>query len=49
LPKGSTAEVHPDGQGGYLVTLERRVLDRLAATRRPGEGYSEAILRLAKG
>ena len=37
LPKGSTVDARPDGQGGYLVTLDRRVLDRLAAMRRLGE------------
>jgi hypothetical protein len=47
LPKGSTADARPDGQGGYLLTLDRRVLDRLAAMRRPGESYSDVILRLA--
>jgi hypothetical protein len=48
LPKGSAIEVRPDGQD-YLVTLDRRVLDRLNARRRPGESYSDMILRLAKG
>jgi hypothetical protein len=49
LPKGSAADARSDGQGGYLVTLDRRVLDRLAAMRRPGESHSDVILRLAKG
>jgi hypothetical protein len=49
LPKGSTAPTRPDGNGGYLVTLDRPVLDRLAAMRRPGESYSDVILRLAVG
>jgi hypothetical protein len=49
LPKGSTVDARPDGQGGYLVTLDRRVLDRLAAMRRLGESYNDVILRLAKG
>jgi hypothetical protein len=49
LPKGSTVDGYPDDNGGYLVALERRVLDRLAAMRRPGESYSDVILRLAKG
>ena len=31
LPKGSRAEARPDGKGGYLVTLDRNVLDRLRA------------------
>jgi hypothetical protein len=47
LPNGSTAGGSPDGQGGYLVTLDRRVLARLAAMRGPGESYSDVILRLA--
>jgi hypothetical protein len=49
LPKASTAHARPDGQGSYLLTLDRRVLDRLAAMRRRGESYSDVILRLAKG
>jgi hypothetical protein len=49
LPKGSTVDGRPDDNGGYLVMLDRRVLDRLAAMRRPGESYSDVILRLAKG
>ena len=49
LPRGSTVEGRPDVKGGYLVTLDRRVLDRLAAMRRPGESYNDVILRLAKG
>jgi hypothetical protein len=49
LPKGSTAVGHADDQGGYPVTLDRRARDRLKAGRRPGETYSNVILRLAKG
>jgi hypothetical protein len=48
LSKGFAIEVRPDGQD-YLVTLDRRMLDRLNARRRPGETYSDVILRLAKG
>jgi hypothetical protein len=47
LPTGHTSEGHPDGKGGYLVTLDRHVVDRLAAMRRPRESYSDVILRLA--
>jgi hypothetical protein len=46
--EGSEAEARPDGKGGYLVTLPRAVLDRLKATRGPGESYSDVILWLAK-
>jgi hypothetical protein len=49
LPKGSTVAGRPDDDEGYLVTLDQRALDRLRTRRRPGESYSEAILRLAKG
>jgi len=49
LPTGYTAEGRPDGKGGYLVTLDRHVIERLAAMRRPHESYSDVILRLAKG
>jgi len=49
LPKGFDPEGRPDGKGGYLVTLDRHVVDRLAAMRGPGESYSDVILRLAKG
>ena len=37
LPTGYTAEGRPDGQGGYVVTLDRHVIERLAAMRRPHE------------
>ena len=49
LPTGFTAEGRPDGKSGYLVTLDRHVIERLAAMRRPRESYSDVILRLAKG
>jgi hypothetical protein len=34
LPKGFKARAGP-GKGGYLVTLDRQVVDRLAAMRGP--------------
>ena len=49
LPLGSPVEGRPDGNGGFLVTLDRRALDQLKAKRRSGESYSDVILRLAKG
>jgi hypothetical protein len=48
LPKGSTVVGRPYGRG-YVVTLDQRGVDRLTAERRPGESYSDVILRLAKG
>jgi hypothetical protein len=47
LPKGSKGDARPDGKGGYLVTLDRTVLDRLRELRGPSESYSDVILRLA--
>jgi hypothetical protein len=49
LPLGGDAfPARPDGKGALLVTLDRHVVDRLAAMRGPGESYSDVILRLAK-
>jgi hypothetical protein len=31
------------------IWLDRKFIDRLLALRRPGENYSDVILRLAKG
>jgi hypothetical protein len=36
-------------QGGYAVTPDPHVLDRLKAVRRRDESHSAVILRLAKG
>jgi hypothetical protein len=49
MPNGYAAEGRPDGKGGYVVTLDRYVIERFAARRRPRESYSDVILRLAKG
>ena len=48
LPTGYT-EGRTDGKGGYVVTLDRHVIERFAAMRRPRESYSDVILRLAMG
>jgi hypothetical protein len=42
------SEVEPDAEGERTIWLEPRVLDKLTAMRRPGESYSEVILRLAR-
>ena len=47
LATGYTAEVM-DGKGGYVVTLDRHVIERFAAMLRPRTD-SEVILRLAMG
>jgi hypothetical protein len=36
-----------NAKGERLIWLEAAVLDRLRAMRRPGESYSDVILRLA--
>ena len=48
LPLGSVAvEAAANGQGERLIWLEAAMADRLGAMRRPGESYSDVILRLA--
>jgi hypothetical protein len=48
LPIGTVAlEPKLDRRGGYLVWVERQWADKLDAMRRPGESYSDVILRLA--
>jgi hypothetical protein len=49
LPTGSV--VYPperDGRGEYLLWLSEAEANRLAALRRYGESYSEAVIRTAK-
>lgn len=49
LPLGSVAfEPELNAKGERLVWLETAVVNRLTAMRRPGESYSEVILRLVK-
>ena len=48
LPLGSLGfERHPAGDGQRLVWLEPHLLNKLRAQRRPGESYSDVIIRLA--
>ena len=48
LPLGSVAiEPHANERGERHVWLEPKFVDRLEAMRRPGESYSDLILRLA--
>ena len=50
LPLGSVAyENAAEEEGLRYIWVEARWLDRLKSYRGPGEGYSEAILRLAAG
>jgi hypothetical protein len=47
LPLGSISfERHPADDGQLLVWLEPHVVNKLRAVRRPGESYSDVILRL---
>jgi hypothetical protein len=49
LPIGSTAhEPDLDQKGERLIWLEDAMADRLAVMRRPGESYSDVILRIAE-
>jgi hypothetical protein len=48
LPLGSVNhENHVDERGERYVWLPPNVVDRLKAQRRPGESYSDVILRIA--
>jgi hypothetical protein len=48
MPVGSAYETEVAEIGKRIFWLERRIVDKLAAPREPGEGYSDAILRLAR-
>ena len=41
-------EREPNATGERLIWLEARVVDKLTAMRRPGESYSDVILRLVE-
>ena len=47
LPDGAPRSVGSDGQ--MRVWLDHDLVDALRSLRRPGESYSDVILRLAKG
>ena len=49
MPEDREADRHPDGKGGYRITLPHDVLNKLNYVREIGETYSDVILRLAKG
>ena len=48
FPGDWSADIRPDGRGGYLLTLPDSMIDLLKAVRSPAESYSDVILRLAK-
>jgi aspartate/methionine/tyrosine aminotransferase len=48
VPEDSRLPAQGSPQGGFYLWLDKSTLNKLSASRRPGEGYSEAILRMAK-
>jgi hypothetical protein len=49
LPHGCKVELRPDGYGGYVVTLPKRRPRSAQSPARPGESYSDVIIRVARG
>jgi hypothetical protein len=50
MPLGNVGyENERTASGGYFIWLDQRTVDKLNTARQPGEGYSETIIRLAKG
>ena len=48
FPSGLGVQQERAPNGDYSVWLDPRFVDRLRAMRRPGESYSDVILRLAE-
>ena len=48
LPKGSARWPMQRDHGLCFIQVEAAVVDRMRAMRRPGEDYSDVILRLVK-
>ena len=48
LPKGAARWPMQRDQGRCFIQVEAAVVDRMRAMRRPGESYSDVILRLVK-
>ena len=50
LPAGTqTRPPSPGDSGDVIIWLDQAMLDRLDAMRGPGESYSDAIIRVARG
>jgi hypothetical protein len=50
LPADTQTWPHrPGDQGDVVIWLDQATVDRLAAMRGPGESYSDAIVRIARG
>lgn len=48
FPGNWSADIQPDGKGGYLLTLPEGMLVLLDAIRCRGESYSDAIIRIGE-
>ena len=48
LPKGAARWPMQRDRGQCFIQVEAAVLDRMRAMRRPGDSYSEVILRLVE-
>jgi hypothetical protein len=48
LPKGAARWPMQRDQGQCFIQVEAAVVDRMRAMRRPGESYSQVILRLVE-
>ena len=48
LPKGSARWPMQRDRGQCFIQVKSAIVDRLRATRRPGESYSSVILRLVE-
>jgi predicted CopG family antitoxin len=49
MPRIDQAPTSQGRNGQIRISLDRKFVDRLLELRRPGESYSDVILRLAKG
>lgn len=47
VPEDRRLPAQGSPQGGFFIWLVKDTLNKLAAAREPGEGFSETILRLA--
>jgi hypothetical protein len=48
VPKECRLPAQASPLGGFYLWLDKSTLNKLSASRRPGEGYSQAIVRMAK-
>ena len=48
MPASASTEKHPTTRGDVRVWVEPEYVDRLRAMRKPGESFSDVIVRLAE-